>query len=151
MNTNYKSNHNNKHFVSSGENKRLHLQMIENIISRMGSNSFLIKGWSLTAIGGLITLYIANFKHSWSYNLLWFASLICIIFWIIDAYYLRIEHQYRTLYDLVRQKEEENIDFSMRLSTTNESFLCCMCRPIFLLSYGLVLVVLISILYINKP
>lgn len=40
MNTNYKNNHNNKNFVSNGENKRLHLQMIENIISRMGSNFF---------------------------------------------------------------------------------------------------------------
>lgn len=42
------------------ENKRFHLQLIENVIERMAKNSFIIKGWTLTALGGLATLYIAN-------------------------------------------------------------------------------------------
>lgn len=130
------------------ENKRLHLQMIENIISRMGSNSFLIKGWSLTAIGGLVTLYITNIKYCWSYYLLLFASIICLIFWIIDAYYLRLERQYRELYDFVRQKKEEDINFSMHLLNSNEKFISCMFRPIFLLSYVPILIILVCLLLV---
>lgn len=73
--------------MKSDENKRLHLRMIENIITRMGSNSFLIKGWSITVIGGLITLYFTKITQSWSYNLLWIALGICFIFWVCDAYF----------------------------------------------------------------
>lgn len=118
---------------TSDENKRLHLKMIEDIISRMGSNSFLIKGWSLTAIGGLITLYVANVKQPWSYNLLLIALAICLMFWVSDAYYLKIERQYRQLYEQVRLKDEKDIDFSMRPPVLNERLICCMFRPIFLL------------------
>lgn len=134
-----------------GENKRLHLKMIEDVISRMGSNSFLIKGWSITAIGGLITLYVAKIQHPWSYNLLWIALGICIIFWASDAYYLQKERQYRQLYDLVRQKDEKDIDFDMRIPKAKENLFCCMCRPIFLFSYALIFLVLLVILYVDKP
>ncbi|MCZ3668365.1 hypothetical protein L2724_08915 [Limosilactobacillus vaginalis] len=133
------------------ENKRLHLKMIEDVISRMGSNSFLIKGWSITAIGGLITLYVAKIQYSWSYDLLWVALVLCLIFWISDAYYLQKERQYRQLYDLVRQRKNAEIDFSMHVSKLNENILCCMCRPIFLFSYIPLFLVLIVILYIDKP
>ncbi len=136
---------------TSDENKRLHLKMIEDIISRMGSNSFLIKGWSLTAIGGLITLYITNVKQSWSYNLLLIALAICLMFWISDAYYLKLERQYRQLYEQVRLKDEKDIDFSMRPPVSNERLICCMFRPIFLFSYFPILIVLLTILYIDKP
>ena len=137
--------------LRDGENKRLHLKMIEDVISRMGSNSFLIKGWSITAIGGLITLYVAKVKYSWSYDLLWIALGICLMFWISDAYYLQKERQYRKLYDLVRNKKEEDIDFSMHIPKTSESIFCCMCRPIFIFSYVPILLVLLIILYIDKP
>ena len=50
----------------SSENKRFHLKMIEDVVTRMGSNSFLIKGWSLTAMGGLMTLYFANMDKKWA-------------------------------------------------------------------------------------
>lgn len=137
--------------TENGENKRLHLKMIEDVISRMGSNSFLIKGWSITAIGGLIILYVAKIQHPWSYNLLWIALGICLMFWINDAYYLQKERQYRQLYESVRQKAEGDIDFCMRIPKTNENIFCCMCRPIFLFSYVPIFLVLLAILYINKP
>ncbi len=62
--------------MKNGENKRLHIQMIENIINRMSSNSFLIKGWSLTILGGLITVYLANINKPMSYLIL----LLCLFF-----------------------------------------------------------------------
>jgi len=32
------------------ENKIKHLEMLQNVIARMASNSFIIKGWSVTGI-----------------------------------------------------------------------------------------------------
>ena len=35
------------------ENKLKHLQMIQGIINRMASNSFALKGWSVTLVAGI--------------------------------------------------------------------------------------------------
>lgn len=37
------------------EAKICHLEMIQNVITRMNSNSFLLKGWSITIFVGLFT------------------------------------------------------------------------------------------------
>lgn len=36
------------------EEKMRHLEMIQNVISRMASNSFLLKGWTVTLVVGLL-------------------------------------------------------------------------------------------------
>ena len=38
------------------ENKLRHLEMIQNIISRMANNSFLLKGWTVTLVAGIFTI-----------------------------------------------------------------------------------------------
>lgn len=38
-------------------------------------------------------------------------------FWGLDAYYLIQEKLYRSLYDKVRQTDEDNIDFSLKATT----------------------------------
>lgn len=123
------------------EDKHLHLQMIQNTINRMASNSFIIKGWSITAFGGLFAIYIANQNKNWSYNLLWLSLICAVIFWIHDTYYLKIERQYRLLYNDVVKKENKDIDFSMTPPNTSESFLCVAFRPILLSSYGIIFAV----------
>lgn len=39
------------------ENKIEHLKMVQNTISRMSTNSFNLKGWSITLITGLVALH----------------------------------------------------------------------------------------------
>lgn len=132
------------------EDKRFHLQLIQNTIDRMASNSFIIKGWSLTALGGIFTIYIANQNKSWSYNLLWLALACAIMFWGHDTYYLRIERQYRSLYNEVVKKNNEEIDFSMIPIDNSERFLSIAMRPILLYSYGIIVIVSLLLLYIFK-
>lgn len=36
-----------------------------------------------------------------------------VVFWFIDTYYLMLERKYRCLYDDVRKKAEDKIDFNM--------------------------------------
>lgn len=132
------------------EDKHFHLQMIQNTINRMSSNSFIIKGWSLTAFGGLFTFYFANQNKNWSYNLLWLSLICAIIFWGHDAYYLKIERQYRSLYNVVKNKEDKDIDFSMTPLNSGENLLSVAVRPILFFSYGIIVIASLVLLYLFK-
>lgn len=79
----------------------------------MASNSFLLKGWAVTLIAGIFAL--ANKDSDKSYFLI--AYIPIIIFWGMDSYYLKLERQFRHLYDKVRTRNEEDIDFSMNISS----------------------------------
>lgn len=132
------------------ENKRFHLQLIENVIERMAKNSFIIKGWTLTALGGLATLFIANQDKKWSYDLLILILICTLIFWWHDAYYLKLERQYRALYKIVSEKDPAEIDFSMLPPETNESVPCVALRPVLRYSYGIIVFIVIILLFILK-
>jgi len=130
--------------MQTDENKRFLLKLIEDSISRMSSNSFLIKGWALTVISGLITLYITKSNHKWAPNLLILSMVVCLIFWINDTYYLYQEQRFRFLYEKVRKTDSAKINFSMNLPKESlYFFIKCMFRPIFCISYLIVLTILI--------
>lgn len=132
------------------EDKRLHLKFIEDAINRMASNSFLIKGWSITALGGLIAVYIGNQNKNWSYQLLVLTFALVIMFWGHDAYYLLLERRYRNLYEKVVDTDVEQIDYSMEPLDNGEKVWCVALAPILKFSYGIVFVVLLVILYMEK-
>ena len=79
------------------ENKKLHMEMIQSIISRMANNSFMLKGWAVTLVAGIFAL--SSKEAEQSYFLI--AYIPIIIFWGLDAYYLRLERLYRNLYNKV--------------------------------------------------
>lgn len=132
----------------SSEDKRLYLKMIEDIITRMGNNSFLIKGWSMTAVGGIVTLYFSKRNFSDSYYLLVVALFVSLLFWINDAYFLQIELRFRKLYDLAVQGKKDYFD--MNPPKIGESFIQTMMRPVFLLSYGIISIILLILIYLFK-
>jgi len=70
-------------------------KMVQRIISRMSNNSFLIKGWSLTLVVASL-LVIGGFYNN-DYYLV--ALIPLIVFWILDAYFVRLERLYGALYD----------------------------------------------------
>lgn len=76
-----------------------HLEMIQGVIARMASNSFLLKGWAITVVSGLIALAINDREPRFAV----LALLPTGAFWWLDAYYLHCEHRYRQLFDLRRQ------------------------------------------------
>lgn len=89
-------------------NKIGHLNMIQEIITRMGNNSFSLKQWS---VGIMVAIYA--FAGESSHKAVIVTIIPLIVFWILDAYYLMIERKFRCLYDEVRIKKEEEIDFDM--------------------------------------
>ncbi len=86
-----------------------HLQMIQSVIARMGQNSFFLKGWAVTLVAALFALSNLGARDEF----LIFACLPILIFWILDAYYLRQERLFILLYNHVRQKDEQEIDYNM--------------------------------------
>lgn len=101
------------------ENKRKHLELIQNVVSRMASNSFMLKGWAVTLVAGIFVL--AGKDTDKLYFLV--AYIPVIVFWGLDANYLLQERLYRSLYDKVRHTDENNIDFSLK--ATPEEFNSC--------------------------
>lgn len=89
-----------------------HLRMIQNIISRMGNNSFLLKGWAATL---MVAIY--GFVSGTNIKMIIVTIIPIIGFWILDAYFLLLERKYRLLYDNIRTKEKT--DFNMDISNLN--------------------------------
>lgn len=96
------------------EKKIQHLQMIQGVINRMASNSFMLKGWAVTLVAGIFAL--ASKDADRLYFII--AYIPVLVFWGLDSYYLLQERLYRALYEKVRQTEEDNIDFSLKATTT---------------------------------
>lgn len=92
------------------EKKLKHLELIQNVINRMAQTSFLLKGWAVTLVAGLLALSSATQERI---AFLAIAYLPLIVFWILDAYYLWQERLFRAIYDEVRGRDENEIDFSM--------------------------------------
>src|SRR2546427_8485720 len=72
-----------------------HLKLIQGVITRMGQNSFALKGWSVTLVAAL-TAFAVN-QHRRAYALL--AVFPAAIFWALDAYYLWQERRFRDAYN----------------------------------------------------
>ena len=94
------------------DKKIQHLQMIEDVITRMASNSFSLKGWAVTLVAAIFALTWANVSRGF----LLIALIPIFAFWALDAYYLNLERKNRKLYDKVRKLDEAEIDFSMNAS-----------------------------------
>ena len=72
-----------------------HLKMIQGIITRMNTNSFQIKGWTITLVSALLALYANSGKVTY----IFIALIPVLIFWFLDSYYLQQERKFRTLYN----------------------------------------------------
>jgi len=67
-----------------------HLEFIQNVITRMNTNSFQIKGWSVVILSALLAIF-ASTKNNYFFLAAAFPTLI---FWFLDAYYLNQERKF---------------------------------------------------------
>lgn len=126
------------------DGKLKHLEFIQDVITRMGRNSFALKGWAVTIIAALFAL---SFKDPNSL-IIWIGIIPIVSFWYLDAFYLQQERLYRSLYDKVRQLKEDEIDFSMKASfeefdRKENSFFSCVRSKTELSFYGILSLILI--------
>lgn len=86
--------------------------MIQGVVNRLSSNSFLLKGWCVVLVSALFALAAGNTKPYFVYV----AYFPAIAFWVLDGYFVWQEKLFRELYDHVRRMKDEEIDFSMDTS-----------------------------------
>lgn len=89
-----------------------HLEFIQDVVTRMNSNSFQIKGWCITIISALCAIYATNQNVAF----IGIALLPTILFWCMDAYYLQQERKFRDLYNDVSKGNTEIPLFSMSIN-----------------------------------
>ena len=95
------------------EEKIKHLEFIQNIITRHNTNSFQIKGLTVTIVSALLAVYASNNNLEF----IWIGIIPTILFWFLDSYYLQLERKFRGLYNDVAgvSKEPQEIkDMEMR-------------------------------------
>ena len=86
-----------------------HLRMTQAVVNRLGSNSFLVKGWSMTVIVAAMLL-IARHDLENPYFVL-VLVIPTLGFWILDGYFLWQERLFRKVYDEIRVQSDT--DFKM--------------------------------------
>lgn len=99
--------------LQTTEDDRLYLQMMQDNITRMATNSANAKTWLVTIIAALLAI-VSNIADFGSWLLL--AVVPILVFWYLDAYYLNIERGLRN-----REQRFINILKGIDLSDEDES------------------------------
>jgi len=131
------------------EKKHKHLEFIQSTITRMAANCFLIKGWTVTLISALFALSAGN--SNLDYVIISFLPLP--VFWVLDGYYLWQERLYRALYDQIRIKKEEEIDFTMstkQFIKKEKGWIKAIFSKTLVMFYGLVLMIMFIVIEFIK-
>lgn len=126
------------------------LDQVQNIIDRQASNSFRIKGWSVSLI------VVALLFRSSDYQII-VAFIPLVGFWYLDAYYLREERKYRRLYNRIREDRGKDLDlFDMnanRFGDDVDPIPVVMCSKSVSIFHGIITVMLLGysmvLLYTN--
>lgn len=82
----------------ANENKIKHLEFILNVITRMNSNSFMIKGWCVTLVAALFALAAKDSEVKFAI----IAYIVIPTFWVVDGFFIIREKHFRELYNQVR-------------------------------------------------
>lgn len=128
------------------EDKLKHLEFLQNVITRMSTNSFLIKGWTITLVAALLALASKEPVSKYAF----ISILIVIAFWILDSFFLSQERQYRALYNIVRLQEQS--DYSMDASNYNtgdNKWCSCFCSRTLIMFYGAIILMSESIVLLT--
>lgn len=122
------------------ENKIKHLEFIQGIINRMAQNSFILKGWEITLVSGLMALATAQ-----SDNRYVLITYFCTpLLWALDGYYLHQERVFRELFKEVASDKIFNFDMDTKSYNAGKArWLKCMCShtvaPLYVLVLGFTL------------
>jgi hypothetical protein len=117
-----------------------HLEMISAVISRMNSNSFQIKGWTI-ALATAGCAFAAAAKS----DVLFYVVLVAIPFlWALDASFLARERRFRNMYDAVRVSNSTDFGMDSKPYTTPHGRWACAATSASLVLFYAALIALIG-------
>lgn len=128
---------------------------VQEIIKRMASNSFFIKGWTITVV--FATLFLRFDKNNSLTNIL-VALFPLLLFWYLDAYFLQQEKLFREVHNWIRtnrlNSDEHLFDYDpSRFLQKVESAASLMLSETLAWFYGLTFIAIIitgAILFISS-
>ena len=88
------------------ESRIRYLEAIQRIIDRLSNTSFILKGWAVSLVAGLMAFAASNSNLKF----VLVAYIPIAVFWFLDAYFLMMERQYRILFS-------ENVDLKKQLES----------------------------------
>lgn len=95
------------------------IELIQSCISRMAQNSFMVKGWVITLIAASCAVSSLN-TNEWKILFI-FGALAIILFWYLDAFFLKMEILYRYKYEWVINNRPNTNKHSFDLNPYNEN------------------------------
>ncbi|MEP0060738.1 hypothetical protein [Rhodopirellula bahusiensis] len=110
----------------------------------MAANSGILKGWAVTLVAAIFALGAEDSDQ----RLIVIAIVPVLMFWLLDAFYLRQERRFRDLYGIVRQKSDEEIDFAMETPTDQQAAFGAFVDPVNSVFYGILLAVVAILTYL---
>lgn len=130
------------------------IDLIQDVIKRMANNSFLLKGWMISIVVGVLALTKDTLVTD---DITYLSLILClplIVFWYLDAFFLHKEKCYRKLYDWVIANRKTNDDYQYslnyeRFESEVKSVLRLMFSNTLFPFYGITALILISITIYN--
>lgn len=117
------------------EKKVDHLELISDLAGRMSGNSVLIKNCCVT----LVSVFLAMASQNRGMLTTYVAFFPLVILWILDGHYSLNETLANKLYDDVRLRPDEMIDYDLNLDRVNRNgmtWLTSLFSPTLVVFYG---------------
>lgn len=128
------------------EFKRQHLEFVQNVITRMASNSFQIKGFTMV----MATLLAGLWGESKNLIFLWLLIPVTVMCAWVDAYYLQLERKYRELYkrsvEQLDKKQSLAEIYNMDVRSISHSYWRCLFSKSMAMPYLIILLIIGAIL-----
>lgn len=128
-----------------------YLESVQRIIDRLSNISIVLKGWAVTLTAALLTLSLKESDIG-------FAVLVyfpIVFFWLIDAEYLKMERQYKVLYNENAILDVPITSFKIKRPKASfrqhTTFAQCFFSRTELLVYIPMILSILFIMVVNKP
>lgn len=124
-----------------------HLGFIQSIVARMGANSFLLKGWSVTLVAALFALSASDADHKF----VLLAYFPAFMFWGLDGYFLYQERLFRKLYEEVAAGRIASAEFTLdtqSVSVTSPSMAAAIFSKTLVVFHGTIVAVVLFAMFV---
>lgn len=131
------------------EFKRQHLEFVQNVITRMASNSFQIKGFTMV----MATLLAGLWGESKNILFLYLVIPATIMCAFVDAYYLQFERKYRKLYsnsvDRLEVKSTLKEVYNMDVRSISCSYWKCLFSTSMAMPYLIIVILIVGVVFVH--
>lgn len=131
------------------EFKRQHLEFVQNVITRMASNSFQIKGFTMV----MATLLAGLWGESKNILFLYLVIPATIMCAFVDAYYLQLERKYRKLYsnsvDRLEVKSTLKEVYNMDVRSISCRYWECLFSKSIAMPYLIILLLIVGVVLVH--